>query len=108
MENKELFELEKELLKVDKDLEKEKVKRNLILISIHTVIAGCISSWFIDMNSLKAALELIVIALLSGIALWIVPLLIFQLVTKLFTNVDSAEARKKHLAKEIENIRQKH
>lgn len=100
-----LFELEKEFSKVDKEVEKEKTKRNLILICIHTVISGIIASWFIEITSIEAVIELVVIALISGIALWIVPLLIFVLVTKLFTNVDSAEARRNHLEREINRIR---
>ncbi len=100
-----LFELEKEFSKVDKEVEKEKTKRNLILICIHTVISGFIASWFIDITSIEATIELIVIALISGIALWSVPLLIFVLVTTLFTNVDSAEARKNYLEREINRIR---
>ena len=104
-ENDELYELEKRYYSVDKKLEKEKTKRILILICIYSFISGYIVSHFFDTIDLKAVLEIIVIAIISGVLLCIVPLLIFSFVTDLFTNISDLEDNKKYLTEEIKRIR---
>lgn len=103
-EKEKLFTLEKAYQQADKDLEKEKLKRNLILIGIYSVIIGYIVSRFIDPVNLLAVIEIIVIALISGVAMHFVTIIIFVFVTNYFTNIDALESRKKHLAEEIMRI----
>ena len=107
MENKELFDLENEFFCVDKELEKEKSKRNFILIAIYTIIAIFITSNFFEIKSFKTIIIILVISLISGVVLWIVPLSIFQLVTEWFTNINGLDDRKKHLSERINNLRRK-
>ena len=108
MENDELFRLEKELFNVDKELEKQKGRRNLILIAVYAVIVGFIISHFFKTINLETIFTIIIISLISGVVLWFVPLSIFQLVTEWFTNINGLDDRKKHLTERIDHIRQKH
>lgn len=107
-ENEKLFELEKRFCSVDERLEKQKSKRNLILIGIYSVISGFITSHLFKTIDLYTIFFIIFISLISGIVLWIVPLSIFRLITELFTNIDSLEESKRHLAEEIKRIRRKY
>ena len=100
-----LCELEKAFYEADKEAEKEKGKRNLILISFYSVISGYIISHFFETIDIEAVFMIILFSLISGIVLWIVPLSVFHVVTELFTNVDSAEARRNYLEKEIKRIK---
>ena len=108
MENEELFRLEKELFNVDKELEKQKGRRSLILITIYAVVVGFIISHFFKKITLETIFTIIIISLISGVVLWIVPLSVFHLVTDLFTNINSLDVRKKHLTERINDIRLKH
>lgn len=107
MENEELFRLEKELFNVDKELEKQKGRRILILITIYAVVVGFIISHFFKTITLETIFTIVIISLISGVVLWIVPLSIFQLVTELFTNINGLDDRKKHLTERIDHIRRK-
>lgn len=100
-ENDELYELEKRFYSVDERLEKEKTKRNLILISVYTVFAGFIISRFVKITDLEAIFFVVFFSLISGVLLWIVPLSVFSLITDLFTNINNLEDSKKYLAEEI-------
>ena len=108
MENKELFDLERELFNVDKELEKQKGRRNLILIFFYSVIVGLIISHFFKTIEFETIITIIIISLILGVVLWIVPLSVFHLVTDLFTNINSLDVRKKHLTERINDIRLKH
>lgn len=100
---KELYELEKHLFEINKQLEKEKIRRIIILIVIYTVFAGYTILHFIKTTEFETILFIIFLSLLSGVLLWIIPLSIFNLVTDWFTNIFVLEDKKRHLEGRIES-----
>lgn len=95
----ERYELEKEYIAVDKKLEKEKGKRNIIMILLYSILCGFVFSIFI-----KNIFGLIFISTISGIILYIITLFAFDAVTDLFTNITYLESRKKHLEEKLKTI----
>ena len=63
MENKELLDLEKELFSVDKELEKQKGRRNIILIFFYSVLSGFIISHFFKTIELETIITIIIMSL---------------------------------------------
>lgn len=93
----EKYELEKELVTVDKKLEKEKTKRNIIMILLCSILCGFIFSLLIDEN----ILGLIIMSIIFGCILYFIVIFAFAFVTDSFTSITYLESRKKHLEEKL-------
>lgn len=94
--NEERIKLEKEYSIVDKKLEKEKVKRMLIMILIYSVICGL---FLLDDND--GILDLIFSSIILGGISTFVTTIVFALASTVFTNTTYLENRKRHLEEKL-------
>lgn len=94
--DEERYKLEKELIAVDKKLEKEKEKRMLILFLIYSVICGLFL-----LNDNDGILDLIFSSIIFGGISTFVTTIIFALASTVFTNTTYLENRKRHLEEKL-------
>lgn len=98
--NDERSKLEYELTVVEKKLDKEKRKRNIIMIVLCSVLCG----FFNDNDNFDTILDvvgLIVGSVFLGSILYIVAILTFAAVTDLFTSITYLQSRKNHLEEKL-------
>lgn len=97
----ELYKLEQELRRTEKELESEKTKRTVIMVLFYSVLCGLIFYFGSDEIASKDIISFLVGSLISGAVLYVVPLALHELVTSCFTKVEFLESWKNHLENEI-------
>lgn len=95
----ERYELEKELIAVDKRLEKEKGKRTIIMIFLYSILCGFVFSVFIE-----NFVGLIVISFVSGTILFFITIYLPDAITNLFTDITHLQSRKSALEEKLKTI----
>lgn len=94
--DEERYKLEKELIAVDKKLEKEKEKRMLILFLIYSVICGLFL-----LNDNDGIIDLILSSIIFGGITCFFTTIIFGTVTYRFTSITYLENRKRRLEEKL-------
>ncbi len=89
----EKYKLERKSIIVDIKLEKEKSKRNIIMILLCSILCGFVFSLLID----ESILGLIIMSIIFGCILYFIVMFAFVFVTDSFTSITYLESRKKHL-----------
>ena len=92
----EKYKLERKLIIADIKLEKEKSKRNIIMILIYSVICGL---FLFDDND--GILGLIISSIILGGILFFITTIVFAFASDSLTNTNCLEAHKRHLEEEI-------
>lgn len=98
MEN-EKYKLERKLIIADIKLDKEKSKRNIIMILLCSILCGFVFSLIIDEN----ILGLIVMSIIFGCILYFIVMFAFAFVTDSFTSITYLQNRKSALEEELKN-----
>ena len=94
--------LEQELINVDKKLQKEKSKRNIIMILLSSILCGFFLSIVIDnFDTIESILILIVISIISGSILYFISISAFFAVTDWFTDITPLRTRKNALEEKL-------
>lgn len=101
----EKYELEKELYNVDKKLEKEKGKRNIIMVVLFSILCGFIMySISGGVDTLKNFLYFIIMSIVFGGILYFTTIATFAFVTDSFTSITYLESRKSALEEKVKTI----
>lgn len=101
----ERYELEKELFIVDKKLEKEKSKRNIIMILLYSILCGFVLTAINkNFDTLADVLGLIITSIVFGGILYFITIFAFDAVTNSFTNITYLESRKSALEEKVKTI----
>lgn len=94
--------LEYELDVVEKQLDKEKRKRNIIMILLCSILCGCGMTAINDnFNSFIDIILLIIMSVFFGTIIYVVAILAFAAVTDLFTSITYLQSRKNHLEEKL-------
>lgn len=94
--------LEYELDVVEKKLDKEKRKRNIIMILLCSILCGCGMTAINDnFNSFTDIILLIIMSVFFGTIIYFVAILAFAAVTDLFTSITYLQSRKNHLEEKL-------
>lgn len=100
--NDERSKLEYELTVVEKKLDKEKRKRNIIMILLCSILCGCGMSAVNDnFDSFTDIILLIIMSIFFGTIIYVIAIMAFAAVTDLFTSVTYLESRKNHLEEKL-------
>ena len=104
----EIYELEKEIFIVDRKLEKEKSKRNIIMILLSSLLCGFVLNAIIDnFDTVESILGLIISSIISGTILYFVSISAFAAVTDMFTDITHLKTRKSALEEKLNNKKYK-
>ena len=101
----EKYELEKELKIVEQELDKEKTKRNIIMIALCSLLCGSACIAINDnFDSLMDVIGLIVGTIFLGGFLYYIATIAFILVTDWFTDISCLQSRKSALEEKVKTI----
>ncbi len=94
--------LEYELTVVEKKLDKEKRKRNIIMIVLSSILCGIVMYTINGgVDALENFLYLIIMSIFFGTIIYILSILAFAAVTDLFTSITYLQSRKNHLEEKL-------
>lgn len=100
--NEDRNKLEYELTVVEKKLDKEKRKRNIIMIVLCSILCGCgITTINDSFDSLTDIIFLIIMSVFFGTIIYVLSILAFTVVTDLFTSIAYLQSRKNHLEEKL-------
>ena len=100
--NEDRSKLEYELTVVEKKLDKEKRKRNIIMIVLCSILCGCgITAINDNFDSLTDIIFLIIMSVFFGTIIYVLSILAFAAVTDLFTSITYLQSRKNHLEEKL-------
>ena len=103
--NEDRSKLEYEITIVEKKLDKEKSKRNIIMIILSSILCGFVFSTVIDtFDTIESILILIVISIISGSILYFISISAFFAVTDWFTDIPHLKDRKSALEEKLNRI----
>lgn len=103
--NEKKRELLMELKEVDTKLEKEKLKRDLILIILSSIFCGMILySIGHPFENFYGILILVIVSLIIGSALYFFSVNIYIFVTQSFTSIESLSSLLKNLEEQVREI----
>ena len=103
--NEERSKLEYELIVVEKKLDKEKRKRNFIMVTLSSILCGIVMYTISGgINTLENFLYFIIMSIFFGTILYFVSISAFAAVTDLFTNIPHLKDRKSALEEKLNKI----
>lgn len=95
----EKYKLERKLIIADIKLEKEKLKRDIIMVLLCSILCGFVFSLLIDEN----ILSLIVMSIIFGCILYFIVMFAFAFASDSLTNTNCLESYKRHIEEELKN-----
>lgn len=103
--NDERSKLEYELTVVEKKLDKEKRKRNIIMVFLSSILCGIVM-YIISggINTIEKFLYFIIMSIFFGTILYFVAIFTFSAITDLFTDIPHLKDRKSALEEKLHRI----
>lgn len=103
--NEDRNKLEYELTVVEKKLDKEKRKRNIIMIILSSILCGIVM-YIISggINTVEKFVYLIIMSIFFGTILYFVSISVFAAVTDYFTDIPHLKDRKSALEEKLHQV----